>query len=149
MKTKAKKMPELGSIIGALLFGAKEPLSLAEIRRVTTSHALLSVPREPIWRMLNFLRGKYWSSGGNTPGHLQHWSRRGLFDADRTLWGGWAVRIGEFNSYFAGDTGYHDSYFRDIGERLGPFRLAMIPIGAKLRVTLNRFALVANVSGCW
>ena len=46
------------------------------------------------------------------------------------MWGGWAIRIDEFNSYFVGDTGYHPQYFRDIGERLGPFRLALIPIGA-------------------
>lgn len=48
--------------------------ALAEVRRVTALHALVSVPREPIWRMLNFGRGKYWSGLGNTPGHLQHWS---------------------------------------------------------------------------
>ena len=32
--------------------------------------------------------------------------------------------------YFVGDSGYHEEYFKQIGERLGPFRLAMIPIGA-------------------
>lgn len=37
---------------------------------------LASVPREPLWRALNFARGKYWGALGNTPGHLQHWSRR-------------------------------------------------------------------------
>jgi L-ascorbate metabolism protein UlaG (beta-lactamase superfamily) len=46
------------------------------------------------------------------------------------LWGGWAIDIHGFNSWFAGDTGYNARYFKDIGERLGPFRLAMIPIGA-------------------
>jgi N-acyl-phosphatidylethanolamine-hydrolysing phospholipase D len=60
----------------------------------------------------------------------QHWSRRGLWDTNQSLWGGWAVDIDGFNSWFAGDTGYNTEYFRDIGERLGPFRLAMIPIGA-------------------
>ena len=60
----------------------------------------------------------------------QHWSRRGPWDTNKSLWGGWAVKVDDFNSWFAGDTGYHDSYFREIGERLGPFRLAMIPIGA-------------------
>lgn len=39
---------------------------------------LASVPREPLWRALNFARGKYWSAFGNTPGHLQHWSRPGF-----------------------------------------------------------------------
>ena len=37
---------------------------------------LLSVPREPIWRILNVARGKYFRHLGNTPGHIQHWSRR-------------------------------------------------------------------------
>ena len=60
----------------------------------------------------------------------QHWSRRGLWDTNKSLWGGWAVNIHGFNSWFAGDTGYNAHYFKDIGERLGPFRLAMIPIGA-------------------
>jgi len=39
-------------------------------------YLLVSVPREPIWRAMNMLRGTYWASLGNTPGHIQHWSRR-------------------------------------------------------------------------
>jgi hypothetical protein len=39
---------------------------------------LFSVPREPIWRILNMARGAYLSDFGNSPGHLQHWSRRGF-----------------------------------------------------------------------
>ena len=60
----------------------------------------------------------------------QHWSKRTPWDANESLWGGWAVDIDGFKSWFAGDTGYNASYFREIGQRLGPFRLAMIPIGA-------------------
>ncbi|MCB1762672.1 MAG: hypothetical protein KDI43_16310 [Gammaproteobacteria bacterium] len=60
----------------------------------------------------------------------QHWSKRTPWDTNRTLWGGWSVSIDGFNSYFAGDTGYNDIYFKQIGERLGPFDLAMIPVGA-------------------
>ena len=37
---------------------------------------LVSVPREPIWRILNLARGRYAGALGNTPGHLQHWSSR-------------------------------------------------------------------------
>jgi 2-polyprenyl-3-methyl-5-hydroxy-6-metoxy-1,4-benzoquinol methylase len=48
--------------------------------RVLTSLArpwlLVSVPREPIWRVLNVARGKYLASAGNTPGHIQHWSTK-------------------------------------------------------------------------
>ena len=35
---------------------------------------LVSVPREPLWRILNVARGSYWRDFGNTPGHIQHWS---------------------------------------------------------------------------
>ncbi len=51
---------------------------LREIARVTRRFALLSTPREPLWRALNVMRGKYLPDLGNTPGHVQHWSSRGL-----------------------------------------------------------------------
>ena len=38
-------------------------------------HLIVSVPREPVWRILNMARGKYIGQWGNTPGHLNHWSR--------------------------------------------------------------------------
>jgi 2-polyprenyl-3-methyl-5-hydroxy-6-metoxy-1,4-benzoquinol methylase len=47
---------------------------LIALKRVATDYLILSVPREPIWRALNLLRGKYLVSIGNTPGHIQHWS---------------------------------------------------------------------------
>jgi SAM-dependent methyltransferase len=50
--------------------------ALAEVARCSARHVLLSVPREPVWRVLNVLRGKYWGDWGNTPGHLQHWRPR-------------------------------------------------------------------------
>lgn len=37
---------------------------------------VFSVPREPIWRIINMARGQYWRAFGNTPGHLNHWSKR-------------------------------------------------------------------------
>jgi 2-polyprenyl-3-methyl-5-hydroxy-6-metoxy-1,4-benzoquinol methylase len=49
---------------------------VAEMARVASSHLLVSVPREPLWRMLNVARGAYLKELGNTPGHLNHWSRR-------------------------------------------------------------------------
>jgi len=48
--------------------------ALAELKRVTSNHALLSVPREPLWRTFNMVRGAYLKDWGNTPGHLNHWS---------------------------------------------------------------------------
>jgi SAM-dependent methyltransferase len=50
--------------------------ALAEIDRVANRWVLVSVPWEPTWRILNVIRGKYWRSFGNTPGHVQHFSRR-------------------------------------------------------------------------
>jgi 2-polyprenyl-3-methyl-5-hydroxy-6-metoxy-1,4-benzoquinol methylase len=48
--------------------------ALAILAAQNCRHLLFSVPREPIWRVLNMARGKYWGDLGNTPGHLQHWS---------------------------------------------------------------------------
>ena len=59
----------------------------------------------------------------------RHWSRRGLFDENATLWSGWVVTGPTRRFYFAGDTGTTAS-FAAIGERLGPFELAALPIGA-------------------
>jgi len=59
----------------------------------------------------------------------QHWTSRGLGDRYQQLWAAWSVQIGEFKFWFAGDTGYNDKQFKEIGERLGPFDLAIIPIG--------------------
>lgn len=50
--------------------------ALREIARVASGDVVLSVPREPIWRVLNVARGKYWKDLGNTPGHIQHWSTK-------------------------------------------------------------------------
>jgi SAM-dependent methyltransferase len=49
--------------------------TLAEMMRVAERYLLVSVPREPIWRMVNLARGAYWKSLGNTPGHVNHWSK--------------------------------------------------------------------------
>ncbi len=50
--------------------------TVAEMARVAARHLIVSVPREPMWRALNMARGAYWKDLGNTPGHLNHWSRR-------------------------------------------------------------------------
>jgi 2-polyprenyl-3-methyl-5-hydroxy-6-metoxy-1,4-benzoquinol methylase len=54
--------------------------TVAEMARCAQRHLLVSVPREPLWRMLNMARGAYWSALGNTPGHLNHWSRRAFVE---------------------------------------------------------------------
>jgi 2-polyprenyl-3-methyl-5-hydroxy-6-metoxy-1,4-benzoquinol methylase len=45
-----------------------------EMARVASAHLLVSVPREPLWRILNLARGAYVRELGNTPGHLNHWT---------------------------------------------------------------------------
>ncbi len=57
--------------------------AIAELARVSRGHVLLSVPNEPLWRILNMLRGSYLRRWGNTPGHVQHWGAgafRGLLE---------------------------------------------------------------------
>jgi 2-polyprenyl-3-methyl-5-hydroxy-6-metoxy-1,4-benzoquinol methylase len=49
--------------------------TLSEMARVAERYLLVSVPREPIWRTLNMARGAYLRDLGNTPGHLNHWSK--------------------------------------------------------------------------
>jgi 2-polyprenyl-3-methyl-5-hydroxy-6-metoxy-1,4-benzoquinol methylase len=52
--------------------------SLEILSHLANPWLLVSVPREPIWRLLNLARGKYVQDFGNTPGHIQHWSRQGF-----------------------------------------------------------------------
>jgi len=49
-----------------------------EVHRITNKYVVISVPREPLWRFLNFIRGSYIISLGNTPGHINHWSKHGI-----------------------------------------------------------------------
>ena len=51
---------------------------LAEIERVSAHWVLLSVPKEPFFRICNFLRGKNVTRWGNDPEHVQWWSTRGF-----------------------------------------------------------------------
>jgi len=50
--------------------------TLAEMARCASEHLIVSVPREPLWRALNMARGAYLKDLGNTPGHVNHWSKR-------------------------------------------------------------------------
>jgi 2-polyprenyl-3-methyl-5-hydroxy-6-metoxy-1,4-benzoquinol methylase len=51
---------------------------IQKLQEITQDYLIVSVPREPIWCALNMVRGKYLSQFGNTPGHLQHWSKSGF-----------------------------------------------------------------------
>jgi L-ascorbate metabolism protein UlaG (beta-lactamase superfamily) len=60
----------------------------------------------------------------------QHFSGRGMFDRDATLWIGFVIRMPEGNIYFAADTGYNNETFKEIRKRMSPVMLSIIPIGA-------------------
>ena len=54
--------------------------TVAEMARVAQRWLLVSVPREPLWRGLNIARGAYIKDLGNTPGHVNHWSKRSFVE---------------------------------------------------------------------
>ncbi|MFH1112930.1 MAG: MBL fold metallo-hydrolase [Pseudomonadota bacterium] len=60
---------------------------------------------------------------------VHHWSKRILTSRNRTLWAGWVIKAQDFGFFFAGDSGY-TPIFKEIGRKLGPFELSIIPIGA-------------------
>ena len=68
----------------------------------------------------------------------QHFSQRTLWDGNTRLWASWAVVGTTRRFYFSGDTGYFDG-FREIGERLGPFDLTAMAIGAYRPASIMRF----------
>ena len=63
-----------------------------------------------------------------TPAH--HWSARGLFDRNQTLWSSWMVQMDGFRFWFGGDTAYNPVQFKQIGERFPGVDMALIPVGA-------------------
>ena len=48
------------------------------VKKIASPYLLVSVPREPIWRIMNICRGKHIKSLGNTPGHVQAWTKGGF-----------------------------------------------------------------------
>ncbi|NEM98251.1 MBL fold metallo-hydrolase [Pontibacter burrus] len=70
------------------------------------------------------------------PEHLEvyfvpasHWHRRGLFDMNKVLWGGFIIKTKEQTIYFAGDTGFN-GHFDEIAEVFGPLDICIMPVGA-------------------
>ncbi|MET0155137.1 MAG: MBL fold metallo-hydrolase [Rickettsiales bacterium] len=59
----------------------------------------------------------------------QHFSRRMPWDGNKSLWGSWTARIGDFRFFFGGDTGYMPE-FAGVGARVGEVDLALVPVGA-------------------
>ncbi|MDC0199199.1 MBL fold metallo-hydrolase [Pseudomonadota bacterium] len=85
-------------------------------------------------RIKNVVEMNWWDSlkVSNTNIHftpVQHWSKRGLFDRNKSLWGGWFMQTDHLALYHAGDTGY-SSDFKTTYDQLGAPHFSFIPIGA-------------------
>jgi 2-polyprenyl-3-methyl-5-hydroxy-6-metoxy-1,4-benzoquinol methylase len=82
---KAERLPfeegefELAAAIEVLEHVPDPDHTVAQMARVARGgHLLVSVPREPLWRALNMARGAYLRELGNTPGHVNHWTKQGF-----------------------------------------------------------------------
>lgn len=53
-------------------------VAINKLAEIADPYLIISVPQEPLWRILNIMRGKYLLNLGNTPGHLNHWSKAGF-----------------------------------------------------------------------
>ena len=71
---------DMASAIEVLEHVPDPDATVAEMARVAKRWLLVSVPREPVWRMTNMARGAYWRELGNTPGHVNHWSKRSFME---------------------------------------------------------------------
>ena len=57
----------------------EEPKQVLDLLfRASKDYIFITIPNEPLWRILNMARGKYWRKLGNTPGHIQHWNRKSI-----------------------------------------------------------------------
>jgi L-ascorbate metabolism protein UlaG (beta-lactamase superfamily) len=61
---------------------------------------------------------------------VHHWGSRWGTDRNRALWSGFTVRLPGGNLFFAGDTGFGGGAWADRAAKDGPYRLAILPIGA-------------------
>jgi N-acyl-phosphatidylethanolamine-hydrolysing phospholipase D len=115
-------------------------LNLPTVKRLATAHdPLFLVPRGlKGWLADNGIRRveelDWWQTRAYRGVRFvcvpaQHFSQRTPWDRDRRLWASWAMLGRDRRFYFGGDTGYFGG-FTEIGERLGPFDLAAIAIGA-------------------
>lgn len=92
-------------------------------KELLTSLGIEKVVELDWWEELDFNENKITF----TPN--QHWSKRGLFDHNKSLWGGYVISVKGKQVYFAGDTGY-TKYFKDIFTKFGAMELSLLPIGA-------------------
>jgi len=119
-------------------------LDAPTVRRIARRHpgatwlAPLGLERWLRWRGVGLAREMDWwaetrvgprGCGTVTCVPAQHFSGRSIVGRDRTLWCGWALRVGTHGVLFAGDTGRHPEFAR-VAAQCGPFDLVLLPIGA-------------------
>lgn len=136
------KLPPIDTVL--LSHNHYDHLDMATLRRLEAVHRPLivtplgndSIVRRaiPAARIVAGDWGDRFELGGGAEVHIvptQHWSARGIGDRRMALWGGFMLRSGGTQVYFAGDTGYGDgAIFRAMHRRYGAPDLALIPIGA-------------------
>lgn len=59
----------------------------------------------------------------------RHFSGRGVFDRNKTLWASWVIQGENHKVFFSGDSGYFPG-FKEIGQKYGPFDVAFMECGA-------------------
>jgi len=113
---------------------ARRSLSQANPIQFYVPMGLVDILLDQNIQRANIVEMDWWDS--HTQGNVvitaqpsQHWSARGLADRLNTLWASFHLKIEDFNVWFAGDTGYNDVQFKQIGQR-STIDLALIPIGA-------------------
>ena len=107
------------------------------LRKLSSAEAVVPMGLAPAMKKLGYSRITelgWWEHHAVGPLTMhfvpsQHWSRRGLNDSNDTLWGGYVLEGGGARVYHSGDTAYFAG-FREIGRRLGPIDVALLPIGA-------------------
>ncbi|MFA6961179.1 MAG: MBL fold metallo-hydrolase [Opitutaceae bacterium] len=116
----------------------------ASLRRLWQRHAPLALTplgNAPLLRSAGFAPNRiieldWWQSHPVSPGlnitltPARHWSNRLRGPRNGRLWGGFFLNAPDASVFFAGDTAYDDTFFRDIRQKLGAPDLALIPIGA-------------------
>jgi L-ascorbate metabolism protein UlaG (beta-lactamase superfamily) len=116
-------------------------LDIASLRQLTKNHSPKIIVGLGVGELLrsegfeNIVEMDWWQEYASLPGNLKvvfvparHNSGRGLFDKNKTLWGGFVVESSAGYIYFAGDTAY-GKFLDDIKNKFGGFRVALLPIG--------------------
>ena len=131
------RLPDLDVVL--ISHGHREHLDLPTLKQLNPE-ALYCVPLG-LGRLVrnqgkrNMLEFDWWQSHDVRPGltvtfvPAHHWSRRGLFDNNKALWGGWIVESGDTKVYYAGDTALAP-VLNEIGRRFPEIDYAVLPVGA-------------------